>query len=89
MQEHAQLLVANCHCNVGRLSGPVQMRIQQELPSVGYAGHTGLATKVVSGLLGLPAKTVANTVAHVKRHQRAERMPRSGHSALRGRDDDP
>ena len=75
MQEQAQLLVANCHHNVRRLSSPVQMRIQQELPPVGFKGHTGLAAKTVSSLLGLPAKTVANTVGHVRRSGGGARRP--------------
>lgn len=62
----AQMLIANAHQRVAAVPKPDRQTIKRLFPHVGKRAKN-FAANVVSGLLRIPAKTILNTVTHVKR----------------------
>ena len=72
----AQVLMVNCYMQLQRLAKMQLTQLRQSLSPVGLLRSTSHAAQVASALLRVPARTIENMVAHIKKHGKPMPRPR-------------
>jgi hypothetical protein len=72
----AQVLMVTCYKQLQRLPKMQLAQLSAALSPVGTLRKTSHAAQVASALLRVPARTIENTVAHVKKHGKPMPRPR-------------